>query len=154
MNYSKEFKIGSRMISPSHPTYFIADIAANHDGQLNRALDLISRAKEAGADCAKFQHFKAETRVMLDLIAKNSLSHQKSWEKSVTEIYDQYHTKIEWDGRLIEKCQEVGIDFMTTPYNIEAVERLNTHLKAYKIGSGDITNFEILQTIGKQKPIF
>ena len=63
MNYAKEFKIGSRMISQTASTYFIADIAANHDGKLCRALDLISKAKEAGADCAKFQHFTANTIV-------------------------------------------------------------------------------------------
>jgi sialic acid synthase SpsE len=157
MNYAKEFKIGSRMISQTASTYFIADIAANHDGNLCRALDLISQAKEAGADCAKFQHFTANTIVSEIGFEKdkNSLSHQKSWNKSVVEVYDQYHTKAEWDLKLVEKCREVEIDFMTTPYNVEAITRLDANLKAYKIGSGDITNYEIIQTIAqKQKPVF
>ena len=55
----KEIKIGNRMIGPNHPTYFIADIAANHDGDLERAKLLIRLAKEAGADAAKFQNFDA-----------------------------------------------------------------------------------------------
>lgn len=54
-----EIKIGSRTIGDQHPTYFIADIAANHDGDLERAKVLIRLAKEAGADAAKFQNFKA-----------------------------------------------------------------------------------------------
>lgn len=157
MNYCKEFKIRSRIVSNTSPTYFIADIAANHDGQLQRALDLISKAKDAGADCAKFQHFTAKT-IVSDLgfgKEENLLSHQKSWDKSVSDIYDQYHTRIEWDAKLIERCREVDIDFMTTPYNIEAVHRLDSQLNAYKIGSGDITNAEILHTIAKKKkPIF
>ena len=55
-----EFKIGTKMVGPSHSTYFIADIAANHDGDLDRAKALIHLAKEAGADAAKFQNFTAK----------------------------------------------------------------------------------------------
>ena len=50
-------KVADRLIGDNNPTYFIADIAANHDGDLSRALELIHLAKQAGADCAKFQHF-------------------------------------------------------------------------------------------------
>ena len=59
MKYNDDFKIGTSHIGICHPTYFIADIAANHDGSLERAKDLIYLAKEAGSHCAKFQHFKA-----------------------------------------------------------------------------------------------
>ena len=55
----KNLKIGLHDVGINSPTYFIADIAANHDGDLNRAIDLIYKAKEAGADAAKFQHFTA-----------------------------------------------------------------------------------------------
>ena len=58
-----EIKIGRRIISERSKPYFIADIAANHDGDINRAYHLIELAKEAGADAAKFQNFKAETIV-------------------------------------------------------------------------------------------
>ena len=60
MTYSRSFRIGERTISADSPTYFIADIAANHDGSLERAKELIWLAKEAGADVAKFQHFLAD----------------------------------------------------------------------------------------------
>ncbi|WP_354689761.1 N-acetylneuraminate synthase family protein [Lentibacter algarum] len=156
MIYSKELKINGRAISQTEPTYFIADIAANHDGDLNRALDLISRAKEAGANCAKFQHFNSETIVSPFGFSKkeNMLSHQKNWEKSVTDVYDQYHTKKEWDQALVQQCKAVEIDFMTTPYNVDAIQRLDRFLPAYKIGSGDITNYSILQAVAKKgKPV-
>lgn len=52
--------IGGRAVGDAHPTYFIAEIAASHDGDLGRALELIHLAAEAGADAAKFQHFRAE----------------------------------------------------------------------------------------------
>ena len=59
----KKFKIETKEVGPESPVYFIADIAANHDGDLSRAKELIYLAAEAGADAAKFQHFKADTIV-------------------------------------------------------------------------------------------
>ena len=57
------FKINRRLIGDKFPTYFIADIAANHDGNLKKAIKLIKEAKKSGADAAKFQHFSADTIV-------------------------------------------------------------------------------------------
>ena len=57
------FKINKKKIGINYPTYFIADIAANHDGNFQKAVDLIHAAKECGADAAKFQHFNADTIV-------------------------------------------------------------------------------------------
>ena len=71
-----------------HYPYFIADIAANHDGSLSRAKELIWLAKEAGADCAKFQHFEAD-KIVNDTEFKKIESlktHQSEWKKSVSEI--------------------------------------------------------------------
>jgi len=62
-----KFKINKKIISENTPTYFIADIGANHDGNLARAKKLIKLCATAGADAAKFQHFKAETIVSMDL---------------------------------------------------------------------------------------
>ena len=78
-------KIGNKKIGINRPTLFIADIAANHDGNLNKAIDLIHSCAAAGADVAKFQHFAAETIVsdkgFKDL--KRKKSHQSKWSKSV-----------------------------------------------------------------------
>ena len=83
MKYKTEFNIGRRKISKTDPTYFIADIAANHDGSLSRAKDLIWLAKEAGADCAKFQHFIANKLVSDFGFRKitDDTSHQSKWKK-------------------------------------------------------------------------
>ena len=79
-------KIGSRKINKNSPTYFIADIGANHDGSFDRAKRLIQLCAEAGADAAKFQHFTAETIVSdtgFRNLDKKYLSHQSAWTKSV-----------------------------------------------------------------------
>src|SRR5688572_29694650 len=102
MDYLRSFRIGEREISLDSPTYFIADIAANHDGSLERAKQLIWLSKEAGADCAKFQHFLADKIVSDVGFSKGvgQVSHQASWKKPVAEIYDQYHTRREWTDAL------------------------------------------------------
>ena len=156
MKYNEELEINGRKISLDTSTYFIADIAANHDGELERAKGLIWAAKEAGADCAKFQHFKADKIVSAVGFSGNiaKVSHQAGWNKSVVEIYDQYHTKREWNASLVEECQKAEIDFMTTPYDIDAIDDLDEYLPGYKIGSGDITYKELMAYIAsKQKPV-
>ena len=81
---NNEIQLGNRKVGINHAPYFIADIAANHDGDLNKAFDLIELAKESGADAAKFQHFKAETIVSKKTFDKMKFkfSHQKKWKKS------------------------------------------------------------------------
>ena len=83
MNFANSFKINNTKVGKNFPVYFIADIAANHDGNLIRAKDLIKKCADAGADAAKFQHFNAKTIIsnkgFLDL--KVELSHQKKMEK-------------------------------------------------------------------------
>ena len=156
LNYKNQFTIGGRTIGISHPTYFIADIAANHDGDLARAKDLIWKAKEAGADCAKFQHFTAGKIVSGPSFEKmeGQLSHQSEWKKSVHEVYDQYHTRRAWTDELVGTCVEAGIEFMTTPYDKEAIDLFSQHVSAFKIGSGDITfHSSIKHAASYEKPI-
>lgn len=156
MNYDSLIFIGDRKISYDAPTYFIADIASNHDGDLNRAKELIWIAKEAGLDAVKFQHFKAN-KIVSDYGFKNlggKISHQASWKKSVFEVYQQYECNRTWNEELVKTAKEAGIHFMTTPYDVEAVEMLNQSLPAYKIGSGDITWIEFITFIARQgKPV-
>ena len=81
--------INKKKISKNSPSYFIADLASNHDGDLERAKDLIWISKESGADCAKFQHFLAE-RIVSDYGFKNmKISHQANWNDSVFNVYQK-----------------------------------------------------------------
>lgn len=151
-----EIKIGDKIISEKSKPYFIADIAANHDGDINRAFHLIELAKECGADAAKFQNFKAETIVSKGGFESldSQLSHQSSWKKSVFETYKDASLPDVWFGKLKEKCDEVGIEYMTSPYDFKAVDLADKYVNAYKIGSGDITWIEIIKHIAqKKKPV-
>ena len=156
MNYDTSFRIGSRNIALDQPSYFIADIASNHDGDIGRAKQLIWKAKEAGADCAKFQHFTADKLVSAaGFAAMNAqVSHQASWKGSVSEIYDQYHTRRDWSQTLVDTCKEADIEFMTTPYDFEAIDMFAKIVPAYKVGSGDITFHAAVEHIAKVgKPV-
>ncbi len=147
-----KFKIGKKTISNDHPTYFIADIAANHDGDLKKAKELIYLCAEAGADAAKFQHFSAET-IVSDFgfkSLKEKKSHQKTWKKSVFEVYKDASINLDWTIELKKTCKKAGIEFFSSPYSFEMVDHLEPHVPAYKIGSGDITWLSIIEQIAKK----
>ena len=152
----KKIKIGNRYIGIGDAPYFIADIGANHDGSLDKAFKLIELAKEAGADAAKFQNFKADQ--IVSKLGFESLGgqvgHQANWKKSVFEIYEEASISQDWTPLLKKKCVEVGIDYFTSPYDLESVDHVDPYVDLYKIGSGDITWLEIIKHIAsKNKPI-
>lgn len=150
-------KVADRLIGDDQPTYFIADIAANHDGDLNKAKDLISYAHESGAEAVKFQHFIAE-KIVSDKGFRDlpKSSHQASWGESVFEVYKKASFPREWTEELLNYSKKIGIHFFSSPYDFEAVDLLNElNVPAHKIGSGDITWEDIIEKIGSSgKPVF
>ena len=155
MKPNSVFAIQGKNIGRNYPVYFIADIAANHDGDIERAKELIHLAAEAGADAAKFQHFTAESIVsdhgFKSLASKQS--HQAKWKKSVFKVYKDASVSLSWTETLKETCDKANVAFFTSPYSIDLVDHIDPFVPAYKIGSGDITWIEIVQYIaGMQKP--
>ena len=151
-----EIQIGSHTIGENHPTYFIADIAANHDGSLERAKHLIRLAKQAGADAAKFQNFSAP-KIVSDYGFRSlggQQSHQAKWKKPVFEVYKEASIPFSWTPDLKAVCDEVGIDYFSSPYDFEAIDKLNPYMVAFKIGSGEITWPEALEYMARKgKPV-
>jgi len=130
--------IGDRLVGESHPVYFIADIAANHDGDLERAKMLIRMAKDAGAEAAKFQNFSAP-KIVSDYGFKtlgSQLSHQAKWKKSVFEVYQDASIPWDWTPILKEECDKVGIHYFSSPYDFETIAMLEPFIPAFKAGSG------------------
>ena len=150
------FRIGTRLVGPDEPTYFIADIAANHDGELGRALELMTLAKQAGADCAKFQHFRA-AHIVSDYGFRSlggQQSHQAAWEKSVFDVYTDASLPWEWTEPLAAHARSIDIEFMSSPYDVDAVRHLDPHVNAFKVGSGDVNWIEELTFIAERgKPV-
>jgi N-acetylneuraminate synthase len=149
----KEIKIDNKKIGERHQTYFIADIAANHDGNLERAKLLCKLAKDSGADAVKFQHHNCKKYVS-DFGFKNlggKFSHQSSWKKSIYETYKSAEVPKEWTSKLKEYCNEIGITMFSTPYDLEMVDHLNDFVDCYKIGSGDLAFNLMLEKVAKTK---
>lgn len=154
---SEKLMIGDTIIGSESPTYFIADIGANHDGDLGRARDLIFMCADAGANAAKFQHFNAST-IVSDHGFRNlpieRMSHQSNWKKSVFEVYQSASISLDWTEKLVEYCNDANIEFMTTPYSKELVDAVDPYVRAYKIGSGDVTwSAHIEYIASKGKPV-
>ena len=103
---SGEIQIENKKIGLNYPVYFIADIAANHDGDIERAKSLIHLCAEAGADAAKFQHFSAHS--IVSNLGFETLgmpqSHQSKWKKSVFNVYQDASIDENWTSILKETC--------------------------------------------------
>ena len=148
-------KLGTKIID-DNSLYFIADIGANHNGSLEKAIELIHLAKEAGADAAKFQNLQADkivSKTGFDNM-KGKLSHQSKWKKSVFEVYEDASISKNWTRILKEECEKAGIDYFTSAYDFESVDLVDPYVDMYKIGSGDITWLDIIYyIIDKNKPV-
>jgi sialic acid synthase SpsE len=133
--------------------YFIAEIGANHEGSLERAKMLIGLAARAGANAAKFQHYRANTLASAAGFAKlASLAHYSDNPHSV---FRQFEIPWDWTPELADACAKVGIDFMSTPYELAAVDHLAPYVSRFKIGSGDITYTQLIKRAASfNKPVY
>lgn len=154
--FPQEIKIGNRMIGANYPTYIIAEIGANFDGNIERAKKLIDAAKECGADCAKFQTFTAE-KIVSDVGFRKMTLHgvHGSWGRSVYDVFKDVEFPHKWHKEISDYCKKVDIDFSTSPYDKEAVELCcELDVPFIKLGSGDITWLSMLEYIAKKgKPM-
>ena len=133
--------------------YIIAEIGVNHEGSMEIAKRLIDEAKEGGADAAKFQTYKAGT-----IASKNSPAY---WDTSKESTDSQFKLFQKYDGfgadqykELSRYCEKVGIEFASTPFDLEAVDMLDPLMNYFKIASADITNLPLLRKVAsKAKPV-
>jgi N-acetylneuraminate synthase/N,N'-diacetyllegionaminate synthase len=127
-------------------TYIIAEAGVNHNGDINLALQLIQKAKEAGADCVKFQTFKAEQivtnhspKAKYQLAVTSPAESQFEMLKNLELTQNDYQT-------LMQECEKLNIDFLSTPYNKEDVDFLaDLNVSGFKIASGQLTELPFLR---------
>ncbi len=138
-----------RKIGKGNPCYIIMDIAANHNCDLGTAKELIRKAAEAGADAVKFQTYRAE-----DLYSKNTPQFSKDPIKPYDMIKKVQHPR-EWIPLLFEFAKGYDIDFLSSPFDNDAVDLLdNTGVGLFKVASPEIVDLRLLKYIaGKGKPV-
>ncbi|KAB1659350.1 acetylneuraminic acid synthetase [Pseudoclavibacter sp. CFCC 11306] len=134
--------------------YVIAEIGVNHEGSLARALKMIDSVASAGGHAAKFQTYKAATLASRD-------SSPAYWDTTKEATPSQFELFSRYDSFgvaeyeiLAEHCAEVGIDFLSTPFDLPSVSMLAPYMPAFKIASADLTNVPLVREIGAQgKPV-
>ena len=132
----KHIQIGERIIGPGNGTLIIAEAGVNHNGDLQRAFDLIDLAKQCGADCVKFQTFKAEEIVTFKAPKAHYQLKVTDEKESQYEMLKKLELSFDQFREIQAKCQEVGLLFLSTPYNFSDVEDLEAlGVNAYKIAS-------------------
>ena len=149
----KYIQLGKKNIYPDSEPYIIAEIGVNHEGSFDLAKKLIDLAKEGGANAAKFQTYKADS-----LAAKESPSYwdtTKEKTQSQNELFKKYDSFNADDYLELSKyCEQLGIDFLSTPFDDDAINFLAPVMPFFKIASADITNLPFLKKIAlKKKPI-
>ena len=138
------FNINAFQVGDAMNPYIIAEIGVNHEGSLELAKTLIDQAAEAGAHAAKFQSYKAGK-----IASKHSPAY---WDTDKEPTKSQYLLFQKYDGfeaedyiELAAHCKSKGIDFMSTPFDLEAVDFLAPLQPAFKIASADITNVPLIR---------
>lgn len=146
----KEFEIRNRIISPGQPPFIIAEAGINHEGNYNKAVELIDAAADAGADCIKFQCHITEAEMIPTDMKPGDISDEKLWD-----IIKRCELSEEEEKKLKSYCDAKGIIYLCTPFSREAADRLESmDIPAYKIGSGECNNLPLLKHIAAfRKPV-
>ncbi len=152
----KSFQIAHKTISELNPAFIIAELSANHDHKFEIAEKTIYAAKEAGADAIKLQTYTADT---ITIDCRNDyfmLKHGTIWDgQNFHDLYKQAYTPWDWQPRLKEIAESVGLVCFSSPFDptsVDFLERMN--VPAYKVASFEITDIPLIEYIAsKGKPV-
>ncbi len=140
-----EFKIGDRIIGPDTPPFVIAEIGINHEGDFDKAIELIDSAVGAGAHCVKFQSHITEAEMIPTDMKPGDISDEKLWD-----IIKRCEFSEEQERDIKEYVEGKGAQYLCTPFSREAADRLERlDVAAYKIGSGECNNLPLLKHIAR-----
>ena len=139
----------------SNEVYIIAEMSANHAGKIENAFRIIEEAARAGADCVKIQTYTADT-LTINCTAEPYIIKGGLWDGyNYYKLYQEAYTPWEWQADLKKKCEEVGVDFLSTPFDKTAVDFLEElNVEFYKIASFELVDIPLIEYVAsKGKPI-
>src|ERR1051325_5005711 len=148
-------QIAGRRIGPGAPPYIVAELSANHGGSLDRALDVMTAAKEAGADAVKLQTYTADT-ITIDHDGRGFTIEGGLWHgRRLYELYEEAHTPWGRHEALFAKGRELAIPVFSTPFDETAVEFLQRFdPPAYKIASFEMIDLPLVRCVAATgKPV-
>jgi pseudaminic acid synthase len=143
--------IGGRRIGPGEPAYVVAEMSGNHGGNFDRAVEIVRAAKASGADAVKLQTYTADT-LTIDCDNEHFRIGQGTiWDgRTLYDLYGEAYTPWEWQPRLREVADEVGIDLFSSPFDATAVEFLERMgVPAHKVASFEVVDWELIRKIAR-----
>lgn len=148
-------KINNRLINLENPPYVIAEMSANHNGDINNAYKIIDMAKTAGADAVKLQTYKPDT-ITMDICTPEFMIQGGLWDgQSLYELYESAFMPWEWHKPLFEYAKKIGITIFSSPFDntaVDLLEDLNT--PAYKIASFEAVDLPLIKYAAQtRKPL-
>ncbi|NNJ72971.1 MAG: pseudaminic acid synthase [Enterobacterales bacterium] len=143
-----QFNINGRAIGASFSPYIVAEMSANHNGELETALRIIDEAKKAGADAVKIQTYRPDT-ITLDSNLPDFQITEGLWAgKTLYELYEWAHTPWEWHKTLFEHARKIGITLFSSPFDNTAVDLLeDLNAPAYKIASFEAVDLALIKYV-------
>lgn len=139
----------------NNEVYIIAEMSANHGGKIENAFRIIEEAAKAGADCVKIQTYTADT-LTINCTDDSYIIKGGLWDGyNFYQLYKEAYTPWEWQSDLKKKCEEVGVDFLSTPFDPTAVDFLEElEVEFYKIASFELVDIPLIEYVAsKGKPI-
>ncbi len=152
----KSITINGRKIGQSNPVYTVAEMSGNHNGSLEKALEIIHAMKDAGADAVKLQTYTADTLTIKSGRPEFTVGSEALWKgRTLHDLYDEAHTPWDWHQKLIDEARSLGMDVFSTPFDETAVDFLETFdVPAYKIASYELVDIGLIRRAAKTgKPI-
>lgn len=148
-------KLSNRVIGDNQPCYIIAEMSANHAGNINRAIEIINAAKDAGADCIKIQTYTPDT-ITINCDNEYFKINKGTWAgENLYNLYGKAYTPWEWQPTLKKEAEKVGLDFLSTPFDKTSVDFLEEiNVAFYKIASFELVDIPLIKYVAlKGKPM-
>ena len=148
--------IGKRTIGTGHPVYVIAEVSANHHQKFDEAVKIIQAAKDAGADAIKLQTYTPDTMTISSSRPEFRIASGTIWDgRTLYELYGEAYTPWEWQPRLKEVANDLGLDLFSTPFDATAVDFLEAmNVPAHKVASFELVDIPLIQKMARTgKPL-